>query len=93
MQRTQGTPKSMLFDPITSDFTCTFVLNTSITAPTVVFLSEEYYYSNGLVTKIRTPQGEVIETPIDYTSNFLTFTISDETLNGQTISVEITSAT
>jgi len=46
-QAIQGVPVSMTFHSDTSLFTLTYELNTSIQAPTIIYLNEEWYYPNG----------------------------------------------
>lgn len=47
LMTTQGVPTKFDFDMATSAFEAEFTVNTSITAPTVVFASKQYYYPNG----------------------------------------------
>lgn len=46
VQAFQGEGKSMRFDTNTGRFTTNYYLDTSIQAPTVIYLNEEYWYSN-----------------------------------------------
>jgi len=66
-----------------------FKLDTSITQPSVAFLSKEYYYTNGVDTKITAEDGTVLTPEINYQGNFLSFAITDEKYNGKLIDVVI----
>ena len=44
---TQGIPTKNLFDSETAKFTGEYTVNTSISKPTLVFKSDEYYYMDG----------------------------------------------
>jgi len=42
----------MSFNVTTADYTSTFTYNSDINAPTVIFASEEYYYSAGYLLTV-----------------------------------------
>lgn len=45
---TQGVPTFQNFNMDTSEFNADFTVNTSIEAPTVLYLNKQYYYPNGV---------------------------------------------
>lgn len=47
-----GTPTAMNFDPETSVFQLTYILNLKVSQPTEIYLNEEYYYANGYVVSV-----------------------------------------
>jgi Glycoside hydrolase family 5 C-terminal domain len=46
-QAIQGVPTSMSFDPATKDFVLVFEADPAIKAPTVIFASEDFWYTGG----------------------------------------------
>ena len=60
MMRTQGTPTKQRFDVDSSKFDVEFTVNTSIEAPSVAYLSSEYYYENGLEYAIMDTDGNAL---------------------------------
>ena len=44
---TQGVPTLQKFDMDSSDFTAEFTANTTIDAPTVIYVNQPYYYPTG----------------------------------------------
>lgn len=44
---TQGQLTSMLFDTTTAAYETSYIADTSITAPTVVYLNADYWYPSG----------------------------------------------
>jgi len=57
MQRTQGTPTKMHFDPDTSAFTFNYEVNCDIDFPSVGFFSEQFFYESGLTYTLTDSNG------------------------------------
>jgi endoglycosylceramidase len=57
VQYYQGTPSKMYFDPSTGFYTTTFELDPSVTKPTVLFYSTEFYYPQGANLVVTNAQG------------------------------------
>ncbi|KAF2069016.1 hypothetical protein CYY_009664 [Polysphondylium violaceum] len=53
-QAIAGIPLYMNFDPLSSDFQFKYYINTSISEPTIIYLNQEFYYSNGFTVNITT---------------------------------------
>merc|ERR1712007_123127 len=47
-----GQPRSMSFDPQSKDFRFCFELDTSILAPTEIFVSSTYSYPDGIIVEV-----------------------------------------
>ena len=76
----------MKFDPDTSDFSFDFQVNTDISAPSVGFFSETFFYENGLNYTLTSSDGTALAQPSQYTAEFkdshLTFQVVDSSFNG-----------
>lgn len=93
MMRTQGTPTKQSFDVDTSDFAVELTLDTAVTAPSIAYLSSDYYYENGLSYTFTTADGTELPSSAvtaEYKDNILSFTISDSSYNGKTIKLSVT---
>lgn len=69
-----------------------FTLDTSVTAPSVAYLSSEYYYENGLSYKFMSAEGTELPASAvtaEYKDNRLTFTVNDPAYNGKTIKLSV----
>ena len=93
MQRTQGTPTKQKFDVDSSQFTFQFKVSTKITAPSIGYFSQDFYYENGLSYTLTDKDEQ--ELPEDaytaeYKDNLLTFLITDDSYNGQIITLKVT---
>jgi hypothetical protein len=90
---TQGEPTGMTFDSKTSFFSSTYTVNTSIAAPTVVYLNTEYWYPNGYTYTLTangvTPASK--QYTVDSTDpQRLSITFTDKALHGQIINIAVT---
>jgi hypothetical protein len=85
LMSTQGVPTYQNFDMKTSNFSATFEVNSSINAPTVVYLNQKYYYPEGF--------NYTLSVPADFDlsdSRYIKFQITDPTTNGSQVSIKIT---
>lgn len=78
VQRTQGTLLSMTFNSDTASFEAVFILDTSIEAPTEIYLNQEYWYHKQYEIQILSHNsGQVINTEIKNTDDrILSFQLS-----------------
>eukprot|EP01133_Synstelium_polycarpum_P009145 gene9145-10729_t len=84
-QATAGLPIKMVFVAETSEFVFTYLINTNIVEPTIIYLNEALYYSNGYTATI--VQGDaVITSP---STNILNVVPSSTTVNGSTVTIHI----
>ena len=82
-QRTQGTPTEVNFNNDNGHFSYTFKVNTGIEAPTVLYMSEEYWYPAGFDISIKS-SGQIIDSTAYEQStdgNFTEIKIIDTDLN------------
>ena len=82
----------MSFNVTTAYYTTTFTYNSDVNAPTVIFVSDEYYYSNGYKMTITVEGNEL--NPGFYTvdsteKNYLQIQLTDGGLNGEDITITI----
>jgi len=86
-QAVAGTPIKMQFVPESSVFQLIYQVNTTITAPTEIFLNEAFYYPNGFTITIL-PKTAATWTKVS--RNYITVTTSSTATQGQQIQVVIT---
>lgn len=89
---TQGILQSMTFHDTTSDFLARFIVQTSITEPTIAYLNEDYWYNTGFTLQLSTPTGRILQENVDFTldlsqRSYAKFVITNTKLNGQSINV------
>ena len=94
MMKTQGRLTKQRFDVDNSEFAVEFTLDTSISAPSIAYLSSDYYYEDGLNYKFQTVE-DLVELPesavtAQYTDNILSFTVSDDSYHGMSIQLSVT---
>lgn len=82
-----GLPASSAFDPTTSTFKFSFIINTNITSPTEIYLNQAWYYPNGYKVAINPPEFARWESP---SKNMVYILPTSTTPSGATISVVIT---
>jgi len=90
---TQGTPLTNTFDMDTSDFTASWTVDTSISEPTQIYFSTEYYYPNGLQNVFISSDGNELDQnqyAISEGDTYLMFEITDPALNGMKIDFSMT---
>jgi hypothetical protein len=88
LMATQGVPTSQKFSMDSSDFTAEFTANTKIDAPTVIYVNQPYYYPSGYSYTLSVSNSQVSVDDSD--SRYLKFQVTDPTLDGKTIKVQIT---
>ena len=92
MQYTQGVLTKQAFDVDTAEFNAEFTANTSIEAPSVAYLSSEYYYQDGFSFKVTDQAGQALAESA-YTAkaegNTLEVTVIDAAYDGQTIKIAV----
>jgi hypothetical protein len=91
---TQGVLKSQKFNVKNGDFSASFVADTSIDQPSVVFWSQEFWYPQGLSMKLFDAAGKQSTLGADFTldqsvANFSKFKITNPALNGQVVTVNM----
>ena len=77
----------MKFTDETSDFRASFIANTAIAQPTIVYLNGEYWYSTGYTLQVSTIRGQVLKEGVDYTldasqPNYAKVLLTNSKLNG-----------
>jgi len=80
-----GIPISMKFDSSTGYFYLVFKINTTIQAPTEIFLNEKFYYPNGFSVTI-SPD---VATYTAVSTNYINITPKTNAKNGQQVIVTI----
>jgi len=93
LQNTQGELLSLSFNSTTALFNASFQVDTSIAAPTVLYYSTEYWYSDGSVLEVETAAGQAL-TRNDYelrfpSENHLTVQVVNPAFNGQVVVVRL----
>jgi len=85
-QAVAGIPSEMFFDSTTSYFKLVFQQDTTIAAPTVIFLNQQFYYPNGFTVTI-TPSSAANWQQVE--KNYIQVLSLPETTNRQTVQVVI----
>jgi len=87
----QGELSSMQFDTETGNFEGRFVVNTNIDQPTILYYNSEYWYSTGFTLVLYNGQDDILSASdftVDFSQpNYARFTLTNPSLNGQTITV------
>ena len=80
----------MKFDRTAVTFTFSYLLDASISQPTVVFYSKEYAFKQGIQMKLTDSKGTELVKDVDYTESVPgTFQIINKTLDGELLTVFI----
>lgn len=82
-----GIPTSSTFDPSSSKFEFSYILNTNIASPTEIYLNEAWYYANGYKVSITPASLASWSSP---SKNIIYIKPSSSAPNGATITVLIT---
>ena len=95
MMSTQGVLRSMQFNTESSNFESSFDVNTSIQQPSVLYYNSQYWYPNGfnivLYNSYELPLTEGRDYTLDISQpNYLKFTIINSSLNGQSVTIQLT---
>lgn len=93
LQNTQGVPSEMSFDMDTSVFSAKFVVDTTLTEPSVLYASEEFYYQDGRLVDLQVDGVALNEDQVevdDTSSEHYRFLIKDHSLHGKTVTVTAT---
>ena len=91
----QGTPAMTRFNSQNGAFSMTFTFDATITEPTLIFLSQDYFYQNGYTLLIFNDEGLILNasqyafTPRANFINDFELQILDKTLHGQNLEVTI----
>jgi len=83
----------MSFDMDTSIFSAKFVVDTTLTEPSVLYASEEFYYQDGRLVDLQVDGVALNEDQVevdDTCSKHYRFLIKDHSLNGKTVTVTAT---
>ena len=88
---TQGVQTFQNFNTYTGVFKADFTIDTTIDAPTVVYLNQQYFYPDGVVVSLHV-DGEKVnasQVQIDFSdTRYYTFQVTDELLNGKSLSLK-----
>jgi len=85
-QAVAGIPTFFSFNPVTYDFELAYNINLNATAPTEIFLNEEFFYSKGFTVTI-TPNNAATWSHISI--NLITVTINQGISDGTSLIVQI----
>lgn len=91
---TQGQLKYQNFNTKTAEFNARFVVDTSITEPTVIFWSQEFWYPQGFGMRLTDSNGKKLILDTDYSfnqhqGNYAKLLITNPSLNGQELSMNL----
>eukprot|EP01104_Vermistella_antarctica_P004518 TRINITY_DN14960_c0_g1_i1.p1 TRINITY_DN14960_c0_g1~~TRINITY_DN14960_c0_g1_i1.p1 ORF type:complete len:561 (-),score=78.10 TRINITY_DN14960_c0_g1_i1:15-1577(-) len=84
-QATAGVPSSMSFDSETGVFNFTYLINTTIAEPTIIYLNEEWYYPNGYSVTVLPSNAVNVTSP---TTNYLNLYPTSAVAEGVTAPVQ-----
>ena len=92
MQYTQGVLTKQSFDVDTSEFNVEFTATTSIKAPSVAYLSSDYYYQDGFSFEVTDEDGQALADSA-FTAkaegNSLEVTVTDPAYDGKTVKIAV----
>lgn len=95
VQAAQGTLVSMKFNTSDSEFQASILVNLNVTAPTVIFWSNAYYYLDGYSLSVADADGNLLQEDQDYKaqdlyfSNYIELTIINPALNGKVVALRL----
>ena len=84
---TQGVLKSMRFNSETADFHASFVVDTTIPEPSILYKSDHFWYPNGFILSVYDSQGNALSVEngdytLDIIPNYARFAVVRQSLNG-----------
>jgi hypothetical protein len=84
----------MKFYDSTLDFHARFVANTTITEPTILYLNEDYWYTNGYTIQLSSPTGRILIQGTDFSldlsqHNYAKILITNTRFNNQAINIVV----
>ncbi len=84
---------SVNFDTETAAFNATFIVDTSIAQPTLIFYSSEFWYPTGASFEITLDDGSILD-PADFSlaypsPNYASLQILEPTLSGRTVHLSL----
>jgi hypothetical protein len=88
----QGVLTGMKFNDATLDFHARFILNAFISEPTVAYLNQDYWYTNGFTIQLSTASGHILQQGIDYVvdtnqRNYAKIVVTNIHLNNQALDI------